>query len=133
MIRLLSCAILFAAVAGAAHAAPAASAAYSKTHTACMAKATTTLDMVTCNTAELAARDAALNLAYGKAIKRAGDASALLKAAEKAWIAFRNADCSVYEDREQFGTLGEIEAGTCMIDRTIQRTRELDQVAPDMS
>jgi len=131
MLKLSAFTALLGAVAASAHAAP--QPAYSKTHAACMAKAKSTLDMVNCNSAELTVRNAALNAAYAQAMQRVDTASAALKAAERAWIAYRDADCGVYEDRNQFGTLGEIEAGTCMIDRTIERTGALQKFAPDPS
>ncbi len=106
---------------------------YSKSFDACMAEANSTYDMDQCNGAELKARDAALNAAYAKALGRVGAASAGLKASERAWIAYRDADCGVYENRDQFGTLGVIEAGSCMIDRTIERTKDLEAFAPDLS
>ena len=111
-----------------AHAAPRPS--YSQTYDACMAGAKSTLDMNACNAAELKLRDAALNVAYTKALVRASGAADAFKGAERAWIAYRDADCGVYANREAFGSLGTVEAGTCLIDRTIERTRALEAFRP---
>jgi uncharacterized protein YecT (DUF1311 family) len=116
-----------------AQAAPKPRVVYSKAHDACMAKADTTLDMANCNTAELKIRDAALNAAYAAALTRVEGAADAFKTAERAWIAYRDADCGVYENRDAFGTLGEVEAGACLIDRTIERTRDLQAFASEGS
>lgn len=129
-LRFVALAACLGVAASAAHAAPSKSG-YSKTYDACMAKAKTTFDMDQCNGGELKPRNAALNAAYAKALGRAGTAANALKAAERAWIGYRDADCGVYEDRYQFGTLGTVEAGGCMIDRTIERTQALQNFAND--
>ena len=130
-VRTALVALALAAAAFSANAAPRSG--YSKSYDACMAKANTTVDMDSCNAAELKTRDAALNAAYAAALKRVGTAADAFKAAERAWIVYRDADCGVYENRDEFGTLGVIEAGDCMIDRTIERTRVLAAFAPDPS
>ncbi len=111
---------------------------YSKAYDRCMAKAQAShgypeREMGECNDAEWKRRDASLNAAYLKALARVGVAQDDLKAAERAWIAYRDADCAVYQNQGEFGTLGGVDAGRCMIDRTIERTEALKAFFPDSS
>lgn len=50
-----------------------------------------------------------------------------LKAAQKAWTAYRDANCTYYANGE--GTIARIEAAECQRVLTQQRARELEQAA----
>lgn len=85
-----------------------------------------TAGMVQCAGAELEVQDRALNAAY-RALT--GDMNARQKAnlvkAQRAWIAFRDADCQARYDPD-WGTISTINANMCMLRRTVERTIELE-------
>lgn len=95
----------------------------------CLDKPTgqTTYGMVECLGAEIQAQDARLNRAYQAALvrlERPRQKTALQKA-QRAWIAFRDADCASYLD-EDWGTMARVEAQQCVLDRTRERADELE-------
>ena len=96
-----------------------------------MHHAVSTLDMVDCAGREADKWDARLNRAYkarmGEFNGRQRD---LLKTAEKAWLAFRQADCAAYED-EDWGSISKIDASQCLLRRTVERTLELEAFPTD--
>ncbi|NEX92642.1 lysozyme inhibitor LprI family protein [Caulobacter sp. 17J65-9] len=66
--------------------------------------------------AELASSDRALNATYQTLIRRLRPADqASLRAAQRAWIAFRDADCA----------FGDADKRDCLIQRTDERERQL--------
>ena len=91
-----------------------------------------TMGMIGCIGDELAIQDAALNAAYKKAMSdlTPGEKTNLQRA-QRAWIAFRDADCAALEDPEQWGSISRINANVCMLNRTIERTLELEDFPPD--
>lgn len=90
-----------------------------------------TAGTVGCIAAELAIQDAALNAAYRKltagmnARQQTG-----LRTAQRAWIAFRDADCASRQDWE-WGSMSTVAANFCTLRRTVERTIELETFAPD--
>lgn len=132
MWRLLALSTLSVALAAAGGAAAKDKGGYSPAWSACMDKANTTLFMDQCNRAELKRRDAALNAAFQHALAKmpSEETRRILREAEAKWIAFRDADCALYGDRNGFGTMGVVEGGACLIERTMQRTHELEALAP---
>jgi uncharacterized protein YecT (DUF1311 family) len=50
---------------------------------------------------------------------------ARLRAAQRAWLAFRDADCASRQD-EDWGTLSRITANACVLRRTVERTIDLE-------
>jgi len=85
-----------------------------------------TAGMIGCVGQELEVQDKALNAAYAASMAQLNDRQkAKLRAAQKAWIAFRDADCASREDQD-WGTLSRIDANTCMLRRTVERTIELE-------
>ncbi|ENZ80901.1 MULTISPECIES: lysozyme inhibitor LprI family protein [Caulobacter] len=96
----------------------------------CMASpgGTSTVGMVACINMELKAQDARLNRAYQGALKRLSlpRQKAALQKAQRAWIAFRDADCASQEDSE-WSTLRQISANNCVLDHTIQRADDLEK------
>lgn len=126
MIRLFAAVLLLAGVsATAAHAEPKLSPAYQK----CLAAPAgqSTAGMIDCIGAELKIQDARLNRSYQAAQKRMTlpRQKAALTKAQRAWIAFRDADCASRYDPD-WGTISRIEANTCVLDRTAERADELD-------
>jgi len=87
-------------------------------------------DAAVCAYAELAKADAQLNDAYQKALVLLGsaDAKVALVAAQRAWVKFRDADCHVQDRIFQNGTMRAALVGSCLKDRTEQRTKELKEI-----
>ena len=82
--------------------------------------------MIECTAAELKVQDSRLNQAYRVAMADLNDRQkARLKTAQRAWIAFRDADCAAQFD-EDWGTLSRISANVCVLQRTVERTLELE-------
>jgi uncharacterized protein YecT (DUF1311 family) len=89
-----------------------------------------TMGMIDCVGAELKIQDARLNAAYRKAMSglnaRQHDK---LQAAQRAWLAFRDAECaSLYDD--DWGTLSRVIASDCILSMTVKRTMDLEHYPP---
>lgn len=92
-----------------------------------------TKGMIDCIGAELKVQDAALNAAYRKLVAdRTPDQKAGLLKAQRAWIAFRDADCAARYSPD-WGTISAITANMCVLQRTVERTLELEAFDPDWS
>ena len=106
---------------------------YTSGYDKCMASpdGQSTMGMIGCIGDELKIQDARLNQTYRKAMDglTPGEKDRL-KTAQRAWVAFRDADCSAMDDPEQWGTISRINANQCMLDRTILRTIELENFPP---
>ena len=101
---------------------------YSATYNACLAAPSgqSTMGQGFCITAETTLQDAALNAAYQKSMGQlAAPQQATLVTAERAWIAFRDADCAA-QGNQGLGTLQGTLQAQCVLNRTIIRTIELD-------
>ena len=80
-----------------------------------------TLGQKECVWAETKIQDARLNREYAAALRRlTAPQQAKLKAAQRAWIAFRDADCAAREDFE-WGTLSQVNAAFCVLEKTAER------------
>ena len=90
-----------------------------------------TAGMVQCAGAELEVQDKALNAAYRDLSSgmNARQKANLVKA-QRAWIAFRDADCAARYDPD-WGTISTINANMCMLQRTVERTIELEEFLAD--
>lgn len=103
---------------------------YSPAYDRCLASpdGQSTMGMIACAGAELKLQDARLNRAYQAAMKRLDQPRqrAALQKAQRAWIAFRDADCASLYDQD-WGTLSRIEANACMLDHTARRADALEQ------
>jgi len=90
-----------------------------------------TAGTIGCIAAELKIQDAALNAAYRRltagmnARQQAG-----LRSAQRAWIAYRDADCASRQDWE-WGSMSTVAANFCVLRRTVERTIELETFAPE--
>jgi uncharacterized protein YecT (DUF1311 family) len=88
-----------------------------------------TFQMVECLKAKTAQWDKRLGIAYQQAIKDAQPAQReQLRAAERLWIQYRDANCLYYGMGE--GTIARLDAGECMRSMTEARARELENIGP---
>ena len=84
-----------------------------------------TYEMVECLKAKTAEWDKRLNIAYQKAVQDAVPAQREpLRAAQRLWIQYRDANCLYYGMGE--GTIARLEAGECMRGMTEARAKELE-------
>jgi uncharacterized protein YecT (DUF1311 family) len=84
-----------------------------------------TYQMVECLKAKTAQWDKRLNIAYQKALESKGSAQRdQLRAAQRLWIQYRDANCLYYGLGE--GTIARLEAGECMRSMTEARAKELE-------
>lgn len=78
--------------------------------------------------------DAKLNSAYAALrarLKDDPDAGKLLVVAQRAWIAFRDAECSLQASRATGGSLYPTIHAYCLRDLTVTRTKELQEAFSD--
>ena len=117
----------------AAHAQPAkpkpAAAKPSTNYERCLASASgmSTAGMIECANAELRVQDGRLNNAYQGAILRLERPrqKVALQKAQRAWIAFRDADCAALYD-EDWGSIARVQANACVLEHTRRRADELE-------
>ena len=84
-----------------------------------------TFQMVECLKAKTAQWDKRMTIAYPQAMKDAGPAQRdQLRAAQRLWIQYRDANCLYYGLGE--GTIALLDAGECMRSMTEARARELE-------
>ena len=85
-----------------------------------------TLAIVACIDAKTKDWDRRLNAAYAALLDRIAPAQrAPLRDAERAWLAFREANCRFYDAQE--GTIRQVQAAECVRAMAEARTRELEQ------
>ena len=129
--KLLRCLSAALAIAAAPLAASAHETGLSKPYAACMDKSGgVTMDMIGCITAEHQRQDARLNNAY-KAVmaELAPPRKKQLQNAQRAWLNYRDANCTFYDDPDG-GTLARVNANVCMMTATAERARELESFKP---
>jgi uncharacterized protein YecT (DUF1311 family) len=84
-----------------------------------------TYEMVECLNAKTAYWDKRMTIAYQQTLKDAQPKQReQLRAAQRLWIQYRDANCLYYGLGE--GTIARVEAGECMRSMTEARARELD-------
>jgi uncharacterized protein YecT (DUF1311 family) len=84
-----------------------------------------TYEIVECLKVKTAQWDKRLNAAYQQALEDAQPKQReQLRAAQRLWIQYRDANCLYYDLGE--GTIARIEAGYCMKDLTQARAQELE-------
>lgn len=85
-----------------------------------------TMQMVECLSRLTATWDKRLNDAYQQALKDAAsnEQREQLRKAQRAWIAYRDANCLYYRMGE--GTIAKLDAGECMRSMTESRAKELE-------
>ena len=100
---------------------------YSPTYAACIkASGGVTFDMTDCIRGELVVQDRKLNEAYRalqKTLKK--ERRDQLTKAQRAWIAFRDANCDFQFDPEG-GSMARLNAEYCMLSTTAHRAKELE-------
>ena len=83
------------------------------------ANASTQMEMNTCAAAQFQTADKKLNETYQNALKRAEPPQRdLLKKAQIAWIALRDADCALVSSGTEGGSIQPMIASQCMTDKT---------------
>ncbi|MDX8523306.1 lysozyme inhibitor LprI family protein [Mesorhizobium sp. MSK_1335] len=79
-----------------------------------------------CANADHQAADAKLNAAYKDLVGRNDPASnKLLQTAQRAWIAFRDAECAYSTADSEGGSIHPMEVSQCLTELTNERTRQL--------
>lgn len=100
------------------------------------AGAQTQADMNECQGREYKKADAALNAVYrqltAKIQEEAGELAAL-KAAQQAWIKFRDADCEFESYQNKGGTIYPLVYSGCLTTLTQARTKQLREMLNDRS
>lgn len=92
----------------------------------CLATATTDSAIRTCVKLDLDLEDARLNTMYKAVVAKSDpEGKAILKKAQLAWIAYRDANCAWSEDKFRGGTLGLLENIGCQLSMTKTRADEL--------
>ncbi|WP_206513286.1 lysozyme inhibitor LprI family protein [Pelagibacterium montanilacus] len=87
----------------------------------------TTMGIAACLMAESAVWDDRLNTAYGALRDGLADAPAdSLRDAQRAWIAFRDADCAFQYALWGEGTMRQIAGASCVLDHTARRAIALE-------
>ncbi|MEG4679493.1 lysozyme inhibitor LprI family protein [Enterobacter cloacae] len=85
-------------------------------------KATTQLELNTCSAQQYQAADKKLNQTYQAAIKRAAAPQRdLLKKAQQAWIALRDADCNFVGSGTEGGSVQPMIISQCLTEKTVER------------
>lgn len=105
----------------------------SPAYTACMDRSGgVTPAIVACSGEETARWDKRLNAAYGGIMGNpawSAETKALLREAQRAWIAYRDRSCLAQGELEaEGGTLARIVTADCIVRRTADRASELEQV-----
>lgn len=94
-----------------------------------------TASLVACHKREQSIWDGYLNTWYGEAQdKLKGDTASgdALKQAQRAWIAFRDANCAYWEKRYEGGTIVAVLTGDCMRVETGIRALEVRAILDDL-
>ncbi|MGS2742559.1 lysozyme inhibitor LprI family protein [Halomonas sp. LS-001] len=101
---------------------------YSPSYEACMQKAVSTLDIVTCISNEYERQDQRLNNNYQQLRSQlSSERREQLLTAQRAWITYKEANCSFYADPEG-GTMARINANSCLLSETTKRADELENL-----
>jgi uncharacterized protein YecT (DUF1311 family) len=89
-------------------------------------KATTQMDLDYCAGQDFKKVDGQLNVLYRKMMPRYGAADqALLKDAERKWVAWRDAECAFDTNLSAGGTIHPMVETTCQTEKTNARIKEL--------
>lgn len=97
-----------------------------QSHAACMENAVSTSDMVACISEEFEREDQRLNDNYQQLRSQLSDGrQEQLLTAQRAWIAYKEANCDFYADPEG-GTLARVSANSCVLTETTDRADELE-------
>ena len=98
----------------------------------CLQTAQTQSDMNACAGDGAKAADQRLNAAYRDLLRYVDEGGkAKLVAAQRAWLAFRDADCAFWGAGD--GSIAAMNAASCLADRSNQRAEELKAWPPNAS
>lgn len=87
----------------------------------------TTEGMMSCAARETAAWDVLLERDFRTLSARSDEiARTKLREAQRAWVAWRDADCDYAADQYRGGSLGRVTAAICMMERTAGRSLHLN-------
>jgi len=79
-----------------------------------------------CADADYQAADAKLNAAYKDLVGRNDDkTNQLLQTAQRAWFAFRDAECTYSTTDSEGGSIHPMEVSQCLTELTVTRTKQL--------
>jgi uncharacterized protein YecT (DUF1311 family) len=94
----------------------------------CMDSATTTFDMVTCNTKAAKVQDERLNRAYKTALAaQEGPRKQQLQDVQRLWIKYRDANCA-FAGSATGGSIDRVNGSGCVLDMTQTRAQELEDL-----
>ncbi len=97
---------------------------------ACMETARTQYELTACAKGSAADADKLLNNSYKAVLQYlCPDERALLVASERAWLAFRDADCAFWGGAG--GTIAPMNEAICRADRSRERAQQLDGWPPN--
>lgn len=102
-------------------------------NTDCMASATTQSEMTACANTRYKQADKALNARYETLMQALADRPArqvALRKAQRAWLAYRDADCAFVASANAGGSMAPMVKLQCLADRTTQRSRVLVSEKP---
>ncbi len=92
----------------------------------CLEKASDTTSMVECVDREVKVWDGLLNADYQSLLKVVpASAADSVRAAQRAWIALRDADCKVPYDIYEGGSMARIDSASCLLGHTGERVLQL--------
>jgi uncharacterized protein YecT (DUF1311 family) len=93
----------------------------------CPAKPVSTLDLEGCAEQRILRTDRRIDAVVRSIFPRLFDDAARRRfvASQRAWLAYRRADCTSMSDRYEGGTLAGLVAASCTADRSAGRLREL--------
>jgi uncharacterized protein YecT (DUF1311 family) len=92
----------------------------------------TQLEVNQCADRQYRKADAELNRVYQQLVRAAGGADAKLKAAQLAWLKFRDAECDYEAGRYEGGSMKPMVYSFCLADVTGARTKQLKDVLKEM-
>lgn len=78
-----------------------------------------------CSYREYQAADAELNRVYRQVLARNARFATSIRAAQRAWIVFRDKECAIPALQYQGGSIAPLEINTCNADLTRERTQHL--------
>lgn len=88
----------------------------------------TQVEMNRCAGEELRRTDAQLNVAYGRLLKKLdANRRAKLQKAERAWVAFRDAQCDYEGSESEGGSIQPLEVAACKTELTNARIAQLKE------
>lgn len=87
---------------------------------------TSTIEIRMCLAKELEKEDKRLNVVYGKLVKKLDKVGQTkLRNAQRAWIAFRDAECEYSSDEMRGGTFEVVLLSSCHVSMTKERADQL--------